>query len=241
MRVAIYARVSLPLIKKGEKVTAELIQVKQRQDLDNQLLPLQEYVTNKRWTLYKVYTDRQTAGGVRGSKRPSFNQMIDDARMARFDVILVWKIDRFARSMKDFMHWLEEIDRLEIRLISMTQGIDTDQKSPTGRLLLHIMAAFSEFERELIRERIYAAHATRRAKGLTIGREKVETDLDAILKLKREGKSIRDIATALGLKKSTVATRLGEIDRTIVEEVNFTALVEKGEPKIDWFGDVDLE
>jgi putative DNA-invertase from lambdoid prophage Rac len=206
MRTAMYARVSTPF-----SITKEKEKEKQKQDINNQLNPLLEFIHNKKWVQNVTYLDY--ASGKNTDKRPQFQKMMKDAFQAKFDCLIVWKIDRLARSMTDFFKTMEELKRLKIRFIAITQNIDTDENSPTGRLLVNIMASFAEFERELIKDRINASIANRRAKGEPLGRKRVDTDISSIIKMREAGLSIRYIAEVKGINKNVVMRRLQEHDK----------------------------
>jgi len=207
MKVAIYVRVSSPLAKETDN---EEIKKKQKQDVEMQLYSLNEYVSNKlSWMLTDTYVEY--ASSVK--HRPIFLKMMEDARKGKFDCIVVWKIDRFARSIQDFFYWIKELDRWEVRLIVYTQNIDTDKQSPTGKLMMTILAAFAEFEREIIIERINASIAMRRAKGLPIGRTKIIGRIDEMSELHKMGMSYRNIGKKMNLDKTLVMRRIKEYDK----------------------------
>lgn len=208
MRVVIYVRVSLPYVKGKATLTEEEIKKLQKQDVDNQLFPLREFVANKKWELVKEYIDYSS--GKSTDKRTSFQQLMKDAFLAKFDCVVVWKLDRFARSMQDFVATIKELDRLKIRFIATSQNIDTDNASPVGKLMMHIMAAFAEFERELIVDRIKQSLATRKAKGLPLGRARVIVDKSKIEGMIKDGLSVREISKRLKVSRMTIKRRLGE-------------------------------
>src|SRR5207237_1758145 len=112
------------------------------------------------------YVDIGVSGAQR--RRPQLDTLIQDARKRRFDVVLVWKFDRFARSVKHLVDSLEEFRALGIDFISYTEGVDTT--TPTGQLLFHIVGAVAQFERDLIAKRVRAGIAHARAMGRRIGR-----------------------------------------------------------------------
>lgn len=197
MKVALYARVSSP-------------EALQRQDTENQLVPMLEFINRHGWDLYHSYIDHMTA--KQGKKRPALDQLMNDAAHMKFDVVVVWKLDRFARSMTDFVHLISQLDKHKIRFLTITQPIDTDQQSATGRLLMNMLAAFAEFERELIRERISASIANRKSKGLPVGKERVFVDEMKLEEYYKDGKSIRQIARLLEVKKSTIENRIKELN-----------------------------
>jgi DNA invertase Pin-like site-specific DNA recombinase len=95
-----------------------------------------------------------------------------DARKRRTDAVCVWKLDRWGRSVADSIRSIQELASLGVRFVAVTQNIDTDESNPMARFLLHIMAAFAELEREIIRERVVAGVKAARANGKQLGRPK---------------------------------------------------------------------
>jgi DNA invertase Pin-like site-specific DNA recombinase len=136
MRAAIYTRVS----------TAD-------QNSELQLRDLQEYTTRQGWQITETYQD--VISGAKAS-RPGLNCLMEDARARKFEILLVWKLDRFGRSLVDCLNNIQELERQRVRFIAITQGLDTDQQNPASRFLLHVLGAAAEFERSLIRERTLA-------------------------------------------------------------------------------------
>ncbi len=129
-----------------------------------------------------------------------------DARKRLFDVVLVWKFDRFARSLKHLIESLDEFNALGIDFISLTEGVDTT--TPAGQLLFHIVGAVAQFERELIAERVRAGMAHARAMGKRIGRPRAIVDVEAVSKLRGGGQSLREIAVSLNIPVSRVRRAL---------------------------------
>ena len=129
-----------------------------------------------------------------------------DARKRLFDVVLVWKFDRFARSLKHLIESLDEFNALGIDFISLTEGVDTT--TPAGQLLFHIVGAVVQFERELIAERVRAGMAHARAMGKRIGRPRAIVDVEAVSKLREGGRSLREIAVSLNIPVSRVRRAL---------------------------------
>ncbi len=119
-----------------------------------------------------------------------------------FDVVLVWKFDRFARSLKHLMDSLEEFGALGIDFVSFTEGIDTT--TPSGQLLFHIVGAVAQFERDLIAERVRAGLAHARAIGKHIGRPRIVVDRDQVTVLRSQGRSLRETARRLEIPVSRV-------------------------------------
>lgn len=131
---------------------------------------------------------------------------MDDARKRQFEVIVVWRFDRFARSTKHLLLALEEFRSLGIQFISYQENIDTS--SALGQALFTIVSAVAQLERDLIRERVSAGIRNARANGKKLGRPKSAVDRERILELKAQGLSLRHIATKLGVGYGTVRARL---------------------------------
>lgn len=185
MRVGIYARVSTT--DKG-------------QDVDLQLSELRLYAAARGWEAVE-YVDE----GVSGAKdsRPGLNRLMADARRRKIDAVLVWKLDRLGRSLQHLLKMLHEFQELGVIFISLREAID--MSTATGKLMTHVIAAFSEFERDLISERVRAGIANARAKGKRIGRKPTPTaDRERIIWLSAEGLSVRKIADKTNISAATV-------------------------------------
>ncbi len=134
-----------------------------------------------------------------------------DAAQRRFECVLVWKLDRFGRSVLHLNQQLAELTREGVRFISTTQGLDTDRSNPTSRLLLQILASVAEFEREMIRERTLVGIRAARASGKRIGRPKRVFRRDEVVRLRDEGGlSWRAIAATLSIPVSTALSAYRE-------------------------------
>jgi len=183
-RVALYARVS----------TTE-------QSTDSQLLDLRRYVRERGWDTFREYVDE----GISGTKdsRPALNELMNDAKKRRFDVVLVWRFDRFARSTKHLILALEEFKNLGIDFVSFQENIDTS--SPLGSAIFTIISAVAQLERDIIAERVKAGLRRARENGKKLGRPKVQVDREHVLRLKSQGLSLRKIATRLGVSRTTVS------------------------------------
>lgn len=175
-RAAIYVRVS----------TLE-------QDTELQENELREYCDRRGWS-YRVYRDKGQSGAK--NDRPALNQMLSDMRRRKIDVIVVWKLDRLARSLKQLLTIGEECRSLGVDLVSLRQNIDTTL--PAGRLTFQILGAVAEFERELLRERVKAGMAQARRTGKHVGRPALrtfqQTDIDQMRQLRAGGRSVRRLA-----------------------------------------------
>lgn len=177
--VAIYARVS----------TSE-------QNPEGQLLALREYAGRRGFEVQKEYVDHVSGDAERRRlKRQNdraYRELMEDAHRRKFDCVLVWKYDRFARSLSILVAALQEFSAFGIDFISYTQNIDTT--TATGRLFYHVIGSFAEFEREMIVERAKAGLANARAKGKTLGRPKDRSAESRIIALHKKGLSLRAIA-----------------------------------------------
>jgi DNA invertase Pin-like site-specific DNA recombinase len=150
-RVALYSRVST---NTGQ------------QSPEMQLREIREYAHRRGWQVIEEYTDH----GVSGSKesRPALNRLMADAHRRLFDTVLVWKLDRFGRSLRHLVNSLAEFEALGIAFVSLRDNLDLT--TPSGRLMFQIIGAMAEFERSLIAERVKAGMRNARAKGRQIGR-----------------------------------------------------------------------
>ena len=182
---AIYARVST---------------VGKCQDVDMQLHELRTYANSRGLSIYKEYVDDGISG--RKDKRPALDVLMNDAKKRRFDAVLVWRFDRFARSTKHLVTALEEFRHLGIDFISFQENIDTS--SPMGKAMFTIVSAIAELEADIIRERVVAGIANARAKGKRLGRPSPHVDQEELRGLRDSGLTIRAIADRLNLKRSFV-------------------------------------
>jgi DNA invertase Pin-like site-specific DNA recombinase len=191
MRVALYARVSTLNGQRPEMQLAEL----------------REYAARRGWTISGEYVDK----GVSGSKesRPALNRLTTDAHRRKFDAILVWKIDRYGRSLKHLVNSLADLDAVGIAFISLHDNLDLS--TPTGRLMFQVISAMSEFEVALCKERIRAGVLYARAHGKQLGRPRRIVDRDRVLRMKKSGMSLRTIADELGVGYGTVRMRLAQV------------------------------
>lgn len=124
------------------------------QNSDLQVTELRQYAMRMGWSVVE-YAEK--ASSVK--KRPVLNQMMADARLRRFDVVIVWKIDRFARSLQQLLANVQALDSCGVRFIAVTQSIDTDKQNPAGRMMMQILGVVAEFERSIIVERVNAGVA----------------------------------------------------------------------------------
>jgi DNA invertase Pin-like site-specific DNA recombinase len=191
------------------------------QDPELQLSPLREYCQRRDFIITGEYIDN----GISGTKerRPQLDMLMDAARKRQIDLVIVWKLDRFGRSLKQLVMALEELSSLGIGFISYQDNLDL--ATPQGRLMSHIIGAMAEFERELIRERVKAGLDNARRKGKKIGRKAVPpVDMAKIIDVHKQSPalSIRDVARTLGFKKSLVHKTLLNFRSGLIDECGFT-------------------
>ena len=191
-RAAIYARVST---------------VDGRQDPETQLRQLREYTERRGFPVAREYVDH--ASGSRND-RAEYRAMLEAARRRQFDVLLVWRYDRFARSLRELVNALAEFESLGIDFISYNEGADTT--TPQGKLLFGIMASLAEFERSLIAERVKAGMQRAKAQGKHTGRPALpsltRSKIEELLR-RQPPLSLRAIAKQAGVSVQTVANVRG--------------------------------
>jgi DNA invertase Pin-like site-specific DNA recombinase len=184
MRAVLYARVST--VDKG-------------QDPEVQLSDLREYAIRRGFEVVAEFVD--FASGARNG-RPEYHRMFDAARKRQFDVLLVWRYDRFARSMQELVNALEEFRTLGIDFISYRENADTT--TAEGKLIFGIMASLAEFERALIAERVKAGMARAKAQGKHVGRPRIPLQKEAAIRRDLlAGRSLRSTIKAHGVGSKT--------------------------------------
>lgn len=192
MRAAIYARVSTT----GQGQSPEM-----------QVRELHEYCQRRGWHIAGEFVD----AGISGAKdsRPELNRLLADAHRRRFDAVVVWKFDRFARSVSHLLRALETFNALGVAFVSLSEQIDTS--TPTGKMVFTVLGAVAELERSLIAERVRAGLRNARAKGKRLGQPRISVDASHMTRLRAEGRSVREIAEALGVSRSLVHKTLANI------------------------------
>ena len=184
MKTAVYARVS----------TAN-----NGQDPVMQTRELKEYIERRGWTLAGEYIDI----GISGTKerRPELDRLMADAHRRRFDCVVVWRFDRFARSVSHLLRALESFKAQGIEFVSFSEQMDTS--TPAGKMVFTVLGAVAELERSLIVERVKAGLRNARAKGKKLGRPRVDVDSPRIAKLRSAGRSWSEICEETGLSRGT--------------------------------------
>src|SRR5579863_4493679 len=180
VRAAIYARVS----------TAN-----NGQDPAMQTRELQDYCVRRGWTVAGEYVDVGISGTK--EKRPELDRLLADAHRRRFDAVVVWKFDRFARSVSHLLRALETFKALGIDFVSLSEQVDTS--TPTGKMVFTVLGAVAELERSLICERVRAGIRNAKAKGRKLGRPRVTVDAARIAVLRAQGHSWSTICRDTGI------------------------------------------
>jgi len=199
LKVAIYARVS----------TTD-------QDVEPQLESLRKYAKERGWQIYKEYVDR----GISGSKekRPALNMLLDDAKKRKFEIVLVYKFDRFSRSLMHLMTNLQFFNVMGIDFISIMDNLDTT--TPMGKGMYGVVAAFAEFERIMISEATKQRLQALKEKGIELGRPCIKVDTEEIHRLRGLGWGWRRISTEVGCSYQTVRRRALQIPLQMSEREN---------------------
>ncbi|MFH1579163.1 MAG: recombinase family protein [Thermoplasmatota archaeon] len=188
MKVALYARVS---------------KADQSQDPENQLVRLREYAKIRGWDVFQEYKDKASGADA---KRPDLDKMVADAKARRFGVILVTKVDRLARSLRNLENIISEVEERGVKFECADQAFSTGGAS--GTLTRQVLGAVAEFERELIRDRTKDGLAKARSAGRRLGRPPMNVSTDEIVKLNGEGLTHKQVAARVGMSRQGIRKRL---------------------------------
>lgn len=192
MNTAVYVRVST----EGQRT-------------DSQEQELNQYCRQRGWANVVVYSDK-----ISGSKttRPDLDRMMKHIRDGKIERLVVYKLDRLGRSLTHLAMILDELNRLKVPLIASSQGIDTSDDNPAGKLQLGVLMAVAEFERGIIRERVNAGLAAAKTRGVRLGRPgTLAARRDEVHGLKQAGLGVRAIARKLRMPPSSVCKVLGPL------------------------------
>ena len=195
MKVALYCRVSTST---------------KDQTTENQRLELETYCDRMDYEIVKIYED-EVSGAKSREKRPAYNELCQDAFLRKFDAIIGWDVSRFGRSMKEFVSFLSDMDDKGIGVIAVKNGLDT--VSSSGRMMMKLIGVLEEWNREMLIERTNAGLARTVAKGTKLGRKKITNDTMTarIIELRTAKKSIRAIASEVGVSTATVQRELKKV------------------------------
>ena len=195
MRTAIYSRVST-----------------EKQSHDSQLVELHAYCDRRGWRDAAEYSD--TMSGAKFT-RQGLDRLLAEVRRGRLDVIVCFKLDRLGRSLAHLAQIVTELTAHGVALICTSQGIDTSDGNPAGRLQLGVLMAVAEFERGIIRERVNAGLRAARARGVRLGRKPTLGEhQEAVTRLVADGMGVRAISRQLGLPVASAA-KLVQVARTV--------------------------
>jgi DNA invertase Pin-like site-specific DNA recombinase len=196
-RIAVYGRVSTD-----------------GQNHDSQLREVRAYI-RRRWPKAEVTEYLDKASGAK-FKRDRLDAMMAEVRKDRIDTIAVYKLDRLGRSLQHLAQLIGELERHGTALVASSQGIDTSESNPAGRLQMHVLAAVAEFERSVIVERIKAGLAAARERGAKFGRPRtLDRHISAVAKLRRRGLSERKIAAELKIPAGSMSAIVKNVKRTV--------------------------
>ncbi len=195
MTVALYARVST-----------------EAQDPEVQLVALRAHAAQRGWQVVEEFVDR----GVSGAKerRPALDRLMKAAWTGQFQVVLVWRFDRFARSVKHLVGSLETFRSLHVGFVSLQEQLDTS--TPIGQAMFTIIGAMAQLERDIIRERVKAGLQHARVRGVRLGRPAARIDAEELRTLHRQGFRVPDLARRFHCSRSTIRRRLRQLGTTSV-------------------------
>src|SRR6202521_6190319 len=191
-RAAIYARVST---------------TNHGQDVSMQTRELRQFVEARGWKFAGDYVDEGISGTK--DKRPALDKLMSDAHKRKFDVVVCWRFDRFARSVSHLLRALENFNALGIAFVSLSEQMDTT--TPTGKMIFIVLGAVAELERSLIVERVRAGLRNARAKGKRLGRPRKIVDAVKIADLRTQGRSWRDIAREMGTNTASARRAVSRV------------------------------
>jgi len=187
VRVALYARVST-----------------QEQDPEVQLAALRHHAAQRGWQIVEEFVDQGFSGAR--ERRPALDQLMKAAWAGHLQLVLVWRFDRFARSVKHLVVALETFRSLGIGFVSLQEQLDTS--TPIGQAMFTIIGAMAQLERDIIRERVKAGLAQARLKGIRLGRPRSAATTEAAHRLHSQGLAVGEIARSLRCSRATVRRRL---------------------------------
>lgn len=198
MKVALYARVSTG-----------------GQDPEVQLVALRAHAAQRDWQVVEEFVDR----GVSGAKerRPALDRLMKAAWAGQFQVVLVWRFDRFARSVKHLVAALETFRTLKVEFVSLQEQLDT--ATPIGQAMFTIIGAMAQLERDIIRERVKAGLEQAKARGIRLGRPRIPVAAGELVALRAQGLAVGEIARRLRCSRSTVRRYLSSaLDQAGVDQ-----------------------
>jgi len=182
------------------------------------LRDLRAYCERRGFEIADTYIDKGISGSL--ERRPALDNLMAASRKRLVDAVVVYRYDRFARSLRQLVNALEELRALGIDFISLHEGVDTS--TPNGRLVFGIFASISEFERELTRDRVRSGLAAAKARGKLLGRPRVVADIEEIATLRACGASWRSISRQTGVSARTIRRVLSGCGKNLLEKGSAT-------------------
>lgn len=181
MKTAVYVRVST-----------------EKQSTEMQEREISMFLASKSIKELEIYRDEDESG--KSTSRPALNRLLNDCKQGKVETLIVWKLDRLFRSLIELITHLKQFQKQKVTFISIKENIDLS--TPTGILMMQILGAFSEYEREMIVTRVKAGLANAKAKGKQLGKpSKIPIEVQRqVVTLKTSGKSYREVANITGLK-----------------------------------------
>ena len=173
---------------------------------ETQLGELRQFAANKGFQVVGEYIDHGFCGAP--VRRPALDRMMDDARRNKFDVLLVWSCDRLARSTKHLLQTIDELNGMGVQFLSQREAIDTE--GPLGRAILVIVSAMAELERCIIIERVRAGMRRARLEGRQIGRARLDINREQVIRDRRSGMSLTQVANKHGISRASVCRLMKE-------------------------------
>ena len=185
-----------------------------KQTVENQVRELRQIAERRGWQVAQEYRDAGISGAKGRDGRPGLDQMLNDAKRRKFDVVMAWAIDRLGRSLVDLLGTIQVLEACGVDLYLDQQSIDTT--TPAGKLMFHVTGAFAEFERSMIRQRVHAGLKRAVQQGKQLGRPRISEALEKRIQTQlRAGKGILKVAREIGVGTGTVqriARELGPFD-----------------------------
>jgi DNA invertase Pin-like site-specific DNA recombinase len=176
------------------------------QNPETQLFDLRQFAVQRGLKIVGEYTEHGFSGAK--ARRPELDRMMEDARRHRFDVLMVWSIDRLARNTKHLLQVLDELNGRGIQFVSQREAIDTE--GPLGRAIVVIVSAMAELERCIIIERVRAGMRRAKSEGRRIGRAPLQVNRAVLLRNRERGMSLNQLAATHGISKASVCRVLRE-------------------------------
>jgi DNA invertase Pin-like site-specific DNA recombinase len=201
---AIYVRVSTP-----------------DQHVESQLYDLRELAAQRGFEVVHEYEDRGVCG--KKARRPGLDLLMADARRKRFSVVLVAAFDRIARSTRNFLQVIDELDSMGVEFISRRENVDTS--GPMGRLFVTIISAIAELERSLVVDRVKSGMRRAKLEGRQIGRSRLDVDREQVVIDRRSGLSLTQVAKRHSISRASVCRLMKEAN----DDCNFAVAIPSGE------------